>query len=60
MGGGVGYLTIPLTSATLEGTVSALRRLKQDCLNNCQLKRCHKTITDTLGTVEIVGANKQR
>ena len=47
---------------------SALRQLKnylrstmkQDCLNNCQLMYCHKSITDTLDTVKVVCANEQR
>ena len=47
---------------------SALRQLKnylrstmkQDCLNNCQLMYCHKSITDTLDTVKVACANEQR
>ena len=27
-------------------------RIKRDCLNNCQLMYCHKSITDTLDTVQ--------
>ena len=52
-------LVVP--SATSERTFSALRQLKnylrstmkQDCLNNCLLMHCHKSITDTLDTVKI-------
>ena len=33
---------------------------KQERLNNCQLMPCHKSITDTLDTVKIAYANKQR
>ena len=34
--------------------------MKQDCLNNCQLMYCHKSITDTLDTVKVGCANEQR
>ena len=34
--------------------------MKQDCLNNCQLMYCHKSITDTLDTVKVACANEQR
>ena len=55
------YLTLTVASATSERTFSALRRLKnylrcsmkQDRLNNCLLMCCHKSTTDTLGTVKI-------
>ena len=55
------YLTIPVTSATLESTFSALRLLKnylrstmkQDCLNNCLLMHCHKLTTGTLYTAKV-------
>ena len=60
------YLTIPLTSVTSERT--ALRRLKnylrstmkQDCLNNCLLMHCHKSIMGALDPVKIACANEQR
>ena len=51
-------LTIPVTWATSERPFSALRWLKNylrsttkhDCLNNCLLVHCHKSITDTIDT----------
>jgi len=67
------YLTfIPVASATSERTLSSLRRLKtylrstmnQNRLKNCLLLHCHKSITDTLDTVDIakkfVRAKEQR
>ena len=66
------YLTLPVSSATSEGTFSALRRFKnylrsttkKDRLNNCLLMHCHKSITYTLDTVKIAKrfacANEQR
>ena len=66
------YLTLPVASATSKRTFSSLRRLKtylrstmnQNRLNNCLLLHCHKSITDTLDTVDItkkfVRANEQR
>ena len=66
------YSILPVASATSERTFSSLRRLKtyfrstmnQNRLNNCLLLHCHKSITDTLGTVDIakkfVRANEQR
>ena len=66
------YLTLPVASTTSERTFSSLRRLKtylrstmnQNRLNNYLLLHCHKSITDTLYTVDIskkfVRANEQR
>jgi len=67
------YLTfIPMASATSECTFSSLRHLRtylrntmnQNRLSNCLLLHCHKSITDTLDTVDIakkfVRANEQR
>ena len=55
------YLTLPVASATSERTFSCLCRLKtylgstmnQNRLNDCLLLHCHKSITDTLDTVDI-------
>ena len=66
------YVTSPVASANSERKFSSLRRLKtylrsnmnQNRLNNCLLQHCHKSITDTLDTVDIakkfVRANEQR
>ena len=66
------YLTLSVASATSERTFSSLCCLKtylrstmnQNHLNNCLLLHCHKSVTDTLNTVDIakkfVRANEQR
>lgn len=65
-------MTFHAASKTSERTFSALRRLKnslestmrRDCLDNCLLMHCHKSITDTLDTSKIAKrfacANEQR
>lgn len=55
------YLTIPVTTATAEGSFSALRRMKsylrstmtQQRLNNVMLLHVHKLSTDQLNLIDV-------